>query len=66
MRCFTHLVAISLLQAIQNFEGTYLRFHGIHIIQNLTEYLVLLYLCVYQVWLKFDENYNFYEIFKVF
>ena len=38
---FTHLVAIRLLQAIQNLEGKYFHFHGIHIFQNLTEYVTI-------------------------
>ena len=50
MRSFTHFVAIRLLQAIQKFEGKYICFDGIHIVQILTEYVVSIRLCVCQVW----------------
>ena len=38
------------LQGIPNFEGNLVHSYGSHLAQIMTEYVVLLYLYVYQIW----------------
>ena len=61
--CFSPML---LKKKKKKIKGKYFHSYRIPIAQILIKYLVLIKLCVYQVWRESDRNYEFYQVFKTF